>query len=197
MKHPRRESTSLLTRVFAPLALLGGATLAACVDGGGHRIAEGEPEAQLRIGDLDPKAPPGWPLAIGDSISDPDWFEMVGDYPRWEGNWFVNEIDGVHYYAAFDERRGPEPGERDDRRIFKGMEVARTLYQRRWERLAEINALLNLEGIRPLTMEEYLSGTPATPERLEMFERHGLNFRHRDVAINIESGDNRASDDGE
>ena len=53
---------------------------------------------ELRVGDQDPHAPPGWPLAVGDEIPvgfcTQGWDEAL-DY--WEGNFHVNWVDGVPY----------------------------------------------------------------------------------------------------
>ena len=62
-----------------------------------------DPGGQPRVGDVDPKAPPGWPLRIGD----PDFVEwaMPGGvdtgYESWLGNCCISVVDGVRYTAKF------------------------------------------------------------------------------------------------
>ena len=75
-------------------------TGAAC-EGGCNSQAPFEPSATeaLAPGDFDPKAPPGWRLAIGDSNSWPEYMALKDHFPKWEGNWFANEVDGVCYEA--------------------------------------------------------------------------------------------------
>ena len=86
-------------RVAKALAVLLFATAAACDDASVDVAHDGEPG----IGDMDPNAPPGWPLAIGD----PDFVEIpkLGGvrymYDDWLGNCCHHEVDGVHYTAKF------------------------------------------------------------------------------------------------
>ena len=72
---------------------------AACDDANVGVPHDGKPG----IGDMDPNAPPGWPLAIGD----PDFVEVpkLGGvramFDDWLGNCCHHEVDGVHYRAKF------------------------------------------------------------------------------------------------
>ncbi len=57
---------------------------------------------QLRVGDFDPKAPVGWPLAIGDRDAEiTDMVEFVDQFDSWKGNCCINWIDGVPYTAKW------------------------------------------------------------------------------------------------
>ena len=123
---------TLLLRSTLVVAALAGA---AC-DGDRSSPAPFEPPARdaLAPGDFDPKAPPGWRLAIGDSISWPDYMAMKDLFPKWEGNGVVNEIDGVYYRADFENVAGsgyPTAGTRHDIWVFVGMERALSREERR------------------------------------------------------------------
>ena len=65
---------------------------------------EGVIEADApRVGDYDPNAPPGWPLAIGDPET-VSWWAPGGvreDFDYWEGNCCINWVDGVPYTAKW------------------------------------------------------------------------------------------------
>ena len=86
-------------RAAKALAVLLFATVAACDDASVGVPHDGKPG----IGDMDPNAPPGWPLAIGD----PDFVEIpkLGGvramFDDWLGNCCHHEVDGVHYRAKF------------------------------------------------------------------------------------------------
>ena len=86
-------------RAAKAMAILLFSTAAACSDASVDLPNDGEPG----IGDMDPNAPPGWPLAIGD----PDFVEIpkLGGvrymYDDWLGNCCHHEVDGVHYTAKF------------------------------------------------------------------------------------------------
>ena len=74
-------------------------SVAACDDASVGVPHDGKPG----IGDMDPNAPPGWPLAIGD----PDFVEVPKEgsvmamFDDWLGNCCHHEVDGVHYTAKF------------------------------------------------------------------------------------------------
>ena len=86
-------------RAAKAVAVLLCATVAACDDASVGVAHDGKPG----IGDMDPNAPPGWPLAIGD----PDFVEIpkLGGvramFDEWLGNCCHHEVDGVHYRAKF------------------------------------------------------------------------------------------------
>lgn len=71
----------------------------------GYEIAEGY-FIPLEPGSIDPKAPPGWPLAIGDTISWERERKMWDDFEWWEGNPFASEVDGVYYRPKFERMAG-------------------------------------------------------------------------------------------
>lgn len=86
------------------VAVLAFATAAAC-EAPSVGVHDGElpRDGKPGIGDMDPNAPPGWPLAIGD----PDFTEVpkLGSvtelFDEWLGNCCIHEVDGVHYTAKF------------------------------------------------------------------------------------------------
>ena len=62
------------------------------------------PDVGLRPGDMDPNAPPGWPLAIGDPDVVP-WGApggVDGIFESWKGNCCINWVDGIPYTAKWE-----------------------------------------------------------------------------------------------
>ncbi len=75
-------------------------------------------DGRLSVGDYDPKAPDGWPLAVGDR--DTEISNVAGvarHFEYWKGNCCINWIDGVPYTAKW---RLEESGNIFGWRIYKG-----------------------------------------------------------------------------
>lgn len=77
------------------------ALMAGCGEDASFGVAaDGKPG----IGDVDPNAPPGWPLRIGDADF-VEWGMPGGVTDRydetWLGNCCINVVDGVRYTAKF------------------------------------------------------------------------------------------------
>lgn len=69
------------------------------------------PALELQSGDMDPNAPPGWPLAIGDPDVVP-WGApggVDGAFESWKGNCCINWVDGTPYTAKW--RTGVKDGQ--------------------------------------------------------------------------------------
>ena len=69
------------------------------------------PVFELHSGDMDPNAPPGWPLAIGDADVVP-WGApggLDGAFESWKGNCCINWVDGIPYTAKW--RTGVKDGQ--------------------------------------------------------------------------------------
>ncbi len=67
--------------------------------------------AELQVGDMDPNAPEGWPLAIGDPETVP-WLMPGGvrdGFEYWERNCCINWVDGAPYTATW--RTGVKDGQ--------------------------------------------------------------------------------------
>lgn len=91
-------TTTCRTRIAM---LLFGLALSGCID---QDLATMEASPELKVGDVDPNAPPGWPLVIGDPDIVP-WGHPGGiaemfDY--WEGNCCINFVDGVPYTVKWE-----------------------------------------------------------------------------------------------
>ncbi len=88
------------TNPFALCLLVATAALAGCNGDLGVGAAD-----ELKIGDIDPKAPEGWPLAIGDRDIVP--MGMAGGvgsrFEFWKGNCCINWIEGIPYTASWRE----------------------------------------------------------------------------------------------
>ena len=130
----------------------------------------------MTIGEDDPNAPPGWPLAIGDA----DVVEFLApggvreDFEYWEGNCCVNWVDGVPYTARW------RVGMKDDQlwEYYEGhVRAEPTVAPSEAVRLRLRRIERNLASVPPLSamFQESLERHMAKMEaRIEYLERRGL-----------------------
>ncbi len=131
--------------VFLYLAFAAG--LAGC-----HDISV-EGGLELGVGDFDPKAPEGWPLAIGDRDIVPGGMAggVAWQFETWKGNCCINWISGVPYTAKW---RSEDPEDVFGWQIYEGHVEAtptdrwRQRYDLSWkpEEPVEIPPMIEIDG---------------------------------------------------